>query len=166
MIKHLILLTTITFLFSLIFCSCKKDKGSQQYIPVQTCNDLTRNIDSAKLFIQGKWNWLQEKRADRALGFKYLTPQTEGYTYFNRYSNDTVFGYKNGNLIDTSKFSFGIESEITNYPLDTLPVIIDYNIHTGNRLGYVPFKICKDYLILQQQFRSSISGEFTFHKIN
>ena len=59
-----------------------------------------------------------------------------------------------------------IESEITNYPLDTIPVFILYNIHTGIRVHYVPFKICKDYLLLQQQYVTSIAGEFTYRKIN
>lgn len=151
-------------LLSLI-ASCKKSvEQKPDYIPVIISCKLTRNIDSAKMLIQGKWEWLQEKRAVRGQGSIYLTPQTEGANYEIVFSNDTAFGYKDGILTDTSKFKFGLESEFSNYPLDTLPVYIGFDIHTGLRQHYVPFKICNDYLLFQQQYVTSIAGEFTYKK--
>jgi len=46
-------------------------------------------------------------------------------------------------------------------------VIVYYNIHSGNsNSGGTPFKICKDYFILQFQFFDDNRGDFTYKKIN
>ena len=71
-------------------------------------------------------------------------------------------------ILDTSKFDFRPYSEFSNYPPDpNLIVIFYYNIHSGNSNGGgTPFKICKDYFILQFQFFDDNRGDFTYKKIN
>lgn len=165
--KHLALLTAATFLVSLIFFSCKNDKINQPYVPVKPCNDLTRNIDSARLFIQGTWEWLEEKRVTRTDGIIYLTPQTEGYNLTMKINKDSSIQYfKNG--IADSIYVYKIlrigEITGTNYPEDNYPALVTYHSYNGLRNSYIPIQICADYLLEQAQYVSSVSGELIWKK--
>ena len=148
----------ILSLISLLVCCCKKDE--KPYTPVQRSPELTRNMDSIQKYIHGSWIWLEEKRWDRTIGvYKYLTPETEGYSARLEMSGDTARFYKN-NLPDSSyKFQVLRESDISNWPDDSLPVLVFYLFSTGERQTYVPIKICKDQLLMQYEFVSSTLGE-------
>ena len=148
----------ITLLF-LIFVSCKKE---QAYQPVQISCTLTRDLDSCKALIKGTWTWLEEKRMNRGQqGFTYLTPKTESYTLTQRFSNDTVRFFKNGRADSVYIYKVVRLTEIsgTNFPEDNDPIVVFYNLHNGLRDSHVPLKICSNYLVLQYQYVTSISGE-------
>lgn len=162
-IASLVLSSIIVFV---IFTKCKKDPTTTPTPPiVYDCNNLTRRIDSAKKWIIGKWDWVEEKRIGRAIGVKYFTPATEGYNFGYNYSHDTVFNTYNGIVTDTSKFIFGLLRDYTLAPEDSIPVIVHFDIKTGTRINMTPYKICKDTLVFQYQYVNSVAGEFKFRKI-
>ena len=146
-------------LICLCFYCCKKE--NQPYKPLERCPDLTNNMDTISKYIDGNWIWLEEKRWDRVKGeYEYLTPQTEGYTLQLVLSGDTARFYKNNDADSVYKFKILRESDIETWqPDDTLPVIAFFGFSTGVRQSYVPIKICKDQLLMQHQFVSSIVGE-------
>ena len=155
----------ITLLLS-IFCCCKKNKP-EEYQPVQIPCQLTKNLDTAKLYIQGTWQWLEEKRYNRGLQkTEYLTPQNQGYTLIMKLNNDTARFFKNNrpDSVYTYKVIRLTEISGTNFPEDQDPVLAFYNIHNGLRSSYVPLKICSNYLLLQHQYVSSIVGERIWKK--
>jgi len=160
----------VVFFLSMLILQCTKKLGEDSsYVPVNITCTLTKNVDSARILIQGKWNWVQEERAIQRGGYiAYFTPHTEGHTEGLKFNKDTVFFIKNDVILDTSKFDFRPYSEFSNYPPDpNLIVIVYYNIHSGNsNSGGTPFKICKDYFILQFQFFDDNRGDFTYKKIN
>ena len=154
----------IILLFSIF--SCKK-KPVEEYIPVQILCTLSKNIDTVTLYIQGTWEWLEEKRYNRGLQkIEYFTPKTQGYSLTLKLSNDTARYFKNNLLESTYTFKIQRLTEIsgTNFPEDQDPVIVFYNLHNGLRSSYVPLKICSNYLLLQYQFVRSIEGEWIWKK--
>lgn len=159
-------LLIITFIISILSC-CKKNEAVE-YQPIQIPCQLTKNLDTARLYIQGTWQWLEEKRYNRGLQkTEYLTPQNQGYTLTLKLSNDTARYFKN-NLPD-SVYTFKIQrlTEIsgTNFPEDNDPVLVFYRLHNGQRNNHVPLKICINYLLLQYQYVTSIGGETIWKKL-
>ncbi|HOH96634.1 MAG TPA: hypothetical protein PK638_05575 [Candidatus Enterocola sp.] len=110
----------------------------------------------------GNWVWLEEKRFNRVKGvYEYLTPQNQGYTSSISFKNDTAYIFKSG--VPESVYTYEVVrlSEIsgTNFPEDNDPVLVFYNLSDGLRNSHVPIKICKDFLLLQHQYVTSIGGE-------
>lgn len=151
----------------LIFFSCKKKHVDAEYIPVKVPCTLSKNLDTAKLYIQGYWNWLEEKRYSRGLQKTvYLTPQNQGYTLGMKLSNDTAYFFKNNKADSIYIYKVLLQGDVTgtNYPEDSDPALVFYRIFDGKRSSYVPLKICSDYLSLQYQFVTSIGGETIWKK--
>ncbi len=153
-------------LISIFFgISCCKKKEiideNETYKPVQVNCILSKNLDSAKLYIAGAWNWVEEKRVDRRQQkFIYLTPQTEGYSLVMNFRNDTVRFFRNNQIDSVYTYKILLQHEITgtNYPEDQEPALVFYRLYDGLRSGYVPLKICENYLLLQHQYVSSVVG--------
>jgi hypothetical protein len=161
--KLIILTTTL----SLIFFSCKKKHIAAEYIPVQVPCTLSKDLDTAKLYIQGYWNWLEEKRYSRGLQKTvYLTPQNQGYTLSMKLSNDTAYFFRNNKPDSIYTYKVLLQREITgtNYPEDNDPALVFYSVNTGIRQWYTPIMICQDFLILQGQYVTSIGGEQIWKK--
>ena len=78
---------------SVVIIQCKKSIGEDSsYVLVNINCVLTKNVDSARILIQGKWNWVQEERAIQRGGYiAYFTPHTEGHTEGLKFNKDTVF---------------------------------------------------------------------------
>ncbi len=151
----------ITLFQTLISCS-KNKQPEAEYIPVEISCTMTKNLDSCKLLIVGNWDWLEEKRFNRVKGvYEYLTPQNQGYTSSISFKNDTAYIFKSG--VPESVYTYEVVrlSEIsgTNFPEDNDPVLVFYNLSDGLRNSHVPIKICKDFLLLQHQYVTSIGGE-------
>ena len=148
--------------FLLVVClvySCKKEEETKPYEPIQRNPDLSRNIDSINKYIQGTWEWKEELRVSWD-GIRYLTPQTPGMHHdYLKLSNDTARFFRDNKYDSVYKFRIQRELEITNYPTDSMWVIVYYSFYTGLRRSYVPILISKNQLLMQHQFVSSIVGE-------
>lgn len=156
--KLLFLITLPAF----AFLSCNKNDNEEDYTPVVITCVLSKNLDTCKSLIQGRWNWVEEKRANRGQQkFEYLTPQNQGYNLSVHFINDTAKFYKNNQPDSVYTFKIMRLTEIsgTNFPEDNDPVLAFYNLHNGIRKWYVPLKICNTFLLLQYQYVSSIGGE-------
>ena len=151
--------SSLIIFFVLVFCACKKE--DKPYVPVQRCLNFSRNIDTINRYINGTWEWLEEKRYDRdKQEYVYYTPNSPGWYYLTlKLSGDTAKFFVN-NLPD-SIYQFRIQRlyEITNYPPDSLPVIAYYSFFTGIRRNAIPVMICKDQLLMYDQMSSDIGGE-------
>jgi hypothetical protein len=155
--KHLSVLILISIIF---FYGCEKKE--EPYVPIQRCPDLTRNMDTLNKYIHGTWDWREEMRYDRSQnGYLYLTPNTPGRSErtMRLFADTAVISIPN---IADSVFRFRIQRqfEITGFPTDSLPMLVYYSFYTGIRQNAIPIKICKNQLLLQHQFISSIYGEF------
>ena len=149
----------IILLFSIF--SCKK-KPAEEYIPVQIPCILSKNIDTVKLYLQGTWEWLEEKRYNRGNPVPiYLTPKNQGYTSTIQIGKDTLRFYKDNKPDSVYTYKILLQHDITgtNYPEDQDPALAFYRLYDGLRNNYVPLKICHDYLLLQYQFVTSVGGE-------
>lgn len=156
----------ISILLLSLLCCCKKNK-TVEYQPIQIPCALTKNMDTARLYIQGTWLWLEEKRITQSGGqLVYLTPQNQGYTLSMKLSNDTARFFRNNQPDSVYTFKIQRLAEIsgTNFPEDQDPVLVFYNLYNGLRNSHVPIKICSDYLLLQYQYVSSIVGETIWKK--
>lgn len=158
---------TILIILLLPNLLCCKKKAIVDYKPIEIPCTLTKEIDTARLYIKGYWNWLEEKRYNRGLQKTiYLTPQNQGYTLSMKLSNDTAYFFKNN--VPDSVYTYKVlrQNEITgtNYPEDQDPALVFYRTYDGQRNSYVPLKICSNYLILQYQFVRSIEGEQIWKK--
>ena len=161
--KYSIVLFSSIFL-AIFLVRCKKEE-TKPYEPIIITEYLTRNIDSAKILFQGKWNWIETKRLNRN-SFIYTTPQTEGSSYTSLFSNDTIYGFKNGLFTNSQKFGFKIRKEISGViPSDSMPVIVYYDA-LNNIQVYIPYLISKNYFILQWQYVHSGYGEAIYKKNN
>lgn len=156
----------LILLFS--FCYCKKKQLVQEdYKPIVIPCTLSKDIDTVKFYIQGTWEWLEEKRSDRLQQkFIYLTPQNQGYTLTVKLYNDTARFFKNDRRDSIYIYKIQRQTEITgtNYPEDNDPVLAYYNLNDGQRAWFVPVKICNNYMLLQYQYVSSIGGEAIWRK--
>ncbi|MCO6461006.1 MAG: hypothetical protein J5I59_06355 [Saprospiraceae bacterium] len=160
------------FIFSIItpfllFLSCNKENVVSEYVLVRIPCTLSRNLDTAKIYIQGDWSWLEEKRYSRGLQKTvYLTPHNQGYTFGMKLSNDTAYFYKNNKLDSVYLYKVFLQGDVTgtDYPEDSEPALVFYRIYDGKRNSYVPLKICSNYLILQYQFVTSNGGETVWKK--
>jgi hypothetical protein len=160
--NKLILITLIFLTFS-----CKK-KPDEEYIPVHIPCTLSKNLDTARLYIQGTWQWLEEKRYNRGLQKTvYLTPQNQGYTLTMKLHNDTARFSRNNQPDSVYKYRVVRLKEIsgTNFPEDEDPVIVFINISTDIRQWYVPIKICDTFLVMQSQYTTSLGGEGIYKKL-
>lgn len=155
LLKNLLIVSLITLL---VFSSCKKDKG--EYVPYARCVGLTRNIDTISKYIHGNWEWVEEYRVTRYEGGHYITPDSpNSYHLTLKLSADTARFFVNNRPDSIYRFKIQRELEITNYPTDSLPVIVYYSFNTGQRKSYVQIMICRDQLLMQHQYVSSIAGE-------
>jgi len=143
----------IIFLF--LFISCKKDEIQYDV----SCNAPTSDITISKSLIVGNWVWISELYRDQMSGQYILkTPQTEGYTRHLTVSKDILQFYKNNAFEQKYRFEFVVESSITNYPDDSLNVLVFKDYNTGIRANHTHFKICNDTLTLNFQVLSSFKG--------
>jgi hypothetical protein len=153
--NNLILLAAVIVL--LLAYGCEKEE--KPYVPVVRCPNLTRDIDTINKYIRGDWEFLEELRCSWD-GCQYLTPKSSGMYHITlKLSNDTARFFKNNMPDSVYNFKIQREFEISNYPPDSLPVIVYYSFYTGIRRTYVPIMICKNQLLMQYQFVSSSVGE-------
>ncbi len=153
------------------FTECKKsDTTPQPYQPIVPCSNFTRNIDSAKKWLTGKWDWVETKLSvgNPPNGFIYKTLQTEGYTIGYIFRNDTCFNTARGIIQDTMKFGFRPLSFYTNKPADdTIPMIVFYDINNGSWFNDQVYRICPSFL--EWQLNYAYTGiekdKMTFKKI-
>ncbi|MBL7702788.1 MAG: hypothetical protein JNM14_11080 [Ferruginibacter sp.] len=152
--KQFIFLTTI---FLVLLTSCKKDKTVTYNIP---CNTPTSDATISSSLIVGKWKWVSEYRCPFGAPCSLLTPVSEGYTKDRVFDKQGIHTfYKNGVLLNTIRYSFVLEKEITLYPLDNETVLKLTDAQTGAYLNYVHFRICNDTLTLNWQIRSDAVGQ-------
>ncbi len=154
--KPIFLLIVIT----ISFIACKKEKQDGPYVPIVRCTDLSRNMDTINHYIKGNWEWAEEYRVTRLRGAEYITPNTPGFDRISlKFSGDTARFFVNG--LPDSVYRFRIQRmlEITNYPTDSLPVLVYYSFYTSLRKSHVPVMICKNQLLMQHQYVSSFVGE-------
>jgi hypothetical protein len=112
------------------------------------------------LYIHGHWKWVEEYRVTRYNGEEYITPDSPGENDLElKFSGDTAKFFVNKRPDSVYRFTIQREWEITNYPTDTLPVLVYYSFFTGRRKSYVPILICKNQLLMQHQYVNSIVGE-------
>lgn len=157
-------LLTLVLLVNLLGCKhddilpCQLEDVQTPY--VLTCK-TTKDIDTIRMYIHGKWTWLQEKRQQRGQPTEYLTPKTEGYSLEFKLQNDTATFYKCNTVDAVYRFRIVRLKEIsgTYFPEDEDPVLAYYDLTTGLRFHHVPILICSDMLVLQHQFVSSFAGE-------
>lgn len=156
--------------------SCKTDDIDQCRLEevvtpfIAPCK-TTRDLDTIKMFINGRWTWLQEERVQRGQPIRYLTPKLEGYSLELKLKNDTATYYK-CNQID-SQYRFAVikwkdvpGAGTAGFPEGEWPVLIYYDLKTGVRAQGTPVKICSTYLILQYQYVSSIVGPYTWKRLS
>lgn len=151
----------IILLFS-FFCCCKKKQVQNEYQPNVIPCTLSKDIDTVKFYIQGTWEWLEERRPNRLLQeMEYLTPQNQGYTLTLKLYNDTARFFKNNQPDSVYTYKIQRLTEITelHFPEDSVPVLVYYNLNNGIRAWHVPIKICSNYILLQSQYVTSIGGE-------
>lgn len=161
----------VIIIFFTSFQACKHDaitpcQLEEVQVPVAIDCKLTTNLDTAKLYIDGIWTWLQEERRQRGKPIEFLTPKNQGYSKTLELRGDTAKFYQCDQLVLTYKFNIIRLKEIsgTNFPEDEDPVLVRYDLQTGLRTSHVPLKICNNYLILQGQYVSSIGGEETWKR--
>jgi hypothetical protein len=146
-------------LFISFFASCKKSKIDKPYVPITRCADMTRNVDTINMFIQGNWEWVEEYRVTRA-GEEYITPDSPGAFHLHlKLYGDTAKFFLNNILDSIYRFRVQRLSDFTNYPNDSLPVIVYYSFYTALRVSQVPIMICKNQLLMQHQYVNSFVGE-------
>jgi hypothetical protein len=174
----LLIIILLVLIFSLLFLSsCKNDDIRQpcNLIEVVTpfiapCK-LTSDIDSIKMYIQGRWTWLQEERVQRGQPTKYLTPKTEGHSLELEFKNNVATYYKCGKIDSQYKFAIitwkdAPDSGTEGLPEGEWPVLIYYDLSTGVRVTDVPLRLCYSYSIFQYQFVSSIVGPYTWKRVS
>lgn len=145
-----------------LFFSCKKE-ALQYNVP---CNLPTYNIDASKALVIGKWEWASELyRVPFTTQYILKTPQSEGYTRQLTAYRDVLEFYKNNTFEQKFLYDFVVESSITNYPDDSLGVLVFKDYNSGIRTNYTHFKICNDTLILNFQVRSETKGIDKWAKI-
>ena len=148
-----------------LFGSCKKDKP---YVPFVIPCQLTQDIPLSQTYIKGTWEWVEEHRIERGQnGERYLTPKTEGYTRRMIFRDSIMQFLKNNNVEGEFKYKVSFTGDYTgtNYPEDSLPALIFYKLPDGGEYSHIPIKICDKYLVLQNQYVSSIIGEEIWKKL-
>ncbi len=143
----------IIFLFLLLACNKEKIKYD---LP---CTNPTNELLATSALIIGKWEWVSELyRVPFTNEYILKTPQTEGYTRQLNVINDKLTFYKSHVFDQSYRYNFVVESSLTNYPLDSLNVLVFNDLNTGIRTNYTHYKICNDTLILNFQVRSETKG--------
>jgi hypothetical protein len=160
-------------LYIAIVSSCCNEKVSPCEItevdtPVVVDCQLSRDLDTIKMQIEGTWIWLQEERRQRGQPIQFLTPQSEGYSKTLILENGNATFYKCNTTDESYKFSILKWTEVsgTNYPEDQYPVLVYYNSSRSAISNAVPVMSCDKYLIIQYQYVSSIVGEQTWIRKN
>lgn len=158
--KNFLLYSTILTLI----VGCEKDKVYQPFvIPCQ----LTQDLSLSRTYIKGVWEWVEEHRYERGSGERYLTPKSEGFTRIMVIGDSTLQLLKNNQVVVDYKYKIEFRGHYTgtNFPEDSLPALIYYRISDGGKDGHVPIKICDKYLVLQNQYVSSITGQEIWRKL-
>lgn len=162
-----------SLLFIGIIHSCCSDNVSPCKItevetPVVVDCQLSRDLDTVKMKIEGTWVWLQEERRQRGQPIQFLTPQSEGYSRTLILESGNATFYKCNNIDESYKYDVFKWKEITgtNYPEDEFTVLAYYDSSTGAISNSVPILACNEYLVIQYQYVSSILGEETWIKKN
>lgn len=152
-------LSILILLFVILLYGCEKKE--EPYVPIQRCSDITRNMDTINKYIHGTWEWKEEKRFDRNQNeYVYYTPNSPGRNERTmRLIADTAIISIPNTPDSVFKFKIQWQFEITGFPTDSLPMLVYYSFYTGIRQNAVPIMICKNQLLLQHQFVSSILGE-------
>ena len=149
----------LVLLTSMFFSHCKKEED-KPYVPIQLCSDIGVDMDTINKYIQGTWKWAEHKLFASQTGeYIYMTPKTEGYNITLKISGDTAKFYRNSSADSTYRFQILKESDITGWPDDSQPVIAYYSFITGLRESYFRVKICQNYFVAEQSYRSDIVGD-------
>lgn len=153
-------LSPFLILICIVFLSaCKKE--TKPYTPLDRCSDFTNSIDSISKYIQGTWERMEEIRYERQTGLTYFHPDISGWRKFiYKYSGDTLRAFNNGLADSVYRFKIQRESDVTLYPTDTLPVIVNYSFYTGIRASYFRVQICKNQLLMLFNYRSDVVGDW------
>ena len=169
---------SLVLVFYLMFLtSCKNDDIQQScnlievVTPFNVPCKLSKDLDTVRMDIKGRWTWLQEERVQRGQPTKYLTPKTEGYSLELEFKNDVATYYKCGKMDSQYKFAIirwkdAPGSGTAGFPEGELPVLIYYDLSSGLRYTDVPVQICDDYCIFQYQYVRSIEGPYTWKRIS
>lgn len=153
----------IILIFICLSCTTCKKENNVPYIPIVISEYLTRNIDTARILMQGSWDWVETKKASYRTGeFIYTTPKTEGYAFSYLFFNNIIKTYKNNIEEGIVNFDFKFRGEITGNSNDSLPVLVYYN----TPIKYIPYQVSQNYLILEGQNTPSNSGQSIYKKNN
>jgi hypothetical protein len=151
----------LILLSCILFYACKKDKP---YVPVTICPDLSNDFDTIQNYVQGDWDWRENRTYDRG-GLFYQSPGTEGYTVqLSIHNNDVVF-FKSYSIPIAYKFKILREKAITQWPDDNEPIMALYEITNGNYHHYYRIYMCKEYLLLDLSYKSDVSPEMIYKRI-
>ena len=149
----------IIFVGLFVCSACDKDKTDKPYVPIIRCPDMTRNMDTINNYIRGNWEWVEEYRVTRTFQ-GWVTPNTPGENHLSlKLYGDTLQFFTNNRPDSFYNFRIRLLSDLTNYPDDSLPIIYYTRFYTGMGGGVIPIKICKNQLLMQHQYVSSIIGE-------
>jgi hypothetical protein len=126
---------------------------------------LTQDVDSAKMYIEGTWNWLQEVRTPGSPPMLYFTPKTTGYSLTMVIKDGTAKIYKCDEKIDEYKMKVAKmrENSQRNNPEDDYAVVEQFDIITGKNIGVIPIAICSQYLL---HLGGGVIGPITWEKVN
>ena len=138
------------FLLALaVYCFVCKKEDESPYVPVKRCPELTNNMNTLSMYIKGKWQFVEEKRIARYNGTEYFTPTSQGWGHQTIIFSDTTAQYFIDNRLDSNyRYRILWQCDITNYPLDSIPVLTFFSLSTGQRIYYVPIFICNNQLLL------------------
>lgn len=145
--------------------SCTK-QANIPYHPVQVCSDISNNVDSINKYIQGRWNWLEEKRWDRiSFSFEYITPKTSGYIETIKIKDSTIIFYKNYFIV--AKYNFKIIKESDLFPGASDNAFFEFlDTKTGYTTNLVPISACSQFLVFHFEVVSDVAGTVTYKLIN
>lgn len=89
---------------------------------------------------------------------------TEHYTEQLKFLGDTAIFYRKNQITSSFKYKILLEKDISFRPEDNNNCLVLYNISTGGFEDYFPIKICKDYLKLEQTYRSDYKPDRIFKR--
>jgi hypothetical protein len=148
----------LVFVSSLI--ACEKPESDKPYVPVTRCSDMTRNIDTINKYIRGNWEWVESYEITRTFR-GYITPNTPGQDRrMLKIDGDSLQFIKNNKPDSIYRFRIHKYSDFSNYPDDSTISVISYTSrYTGMGGGAIVLKICKEQLLMQSGYVSSLDIE-------
>jgi hypothetical protein len=155
----------LIFLF-VIITSCHKQQD-EPYQPVILCSNLSSNVDTVKMYLQGKWRWVEDKHFQWGSqpGYVYNTPHTEKIIEIVKIKDSTIIFYKNYFISRKYKFRVAKEGDYLSGGNNSA-VFVFIDEMNGNITNIVPIEACSQYFIFDPSSYSDISPISTYEKIN